>query len=225
MRIGNKGTDSTEVIKRALKEAEEGETIILSHGKYYIYEPILLEKRINIIGDGNVEIYFMDCDGIDISMPYSTISNIIIRNKYELDEETTGLLISSGRVSARNIRIEGFGGAGISIENVNLSTIENIEVSRCGWGSKENTAGIDVYSSYSLSIRNIYIEKCPYAFNIANTISTSIDNTLINTEKFAKVKNSHNIIFNLINTNGNKYFVEQELSDIIIVNSDNIIGA
>ena len=138
----NPKVDNSPSINAAIAAAKEGDTIQFPSGLIPIHEPIVVDKRLNLIGDedGTTEIATsLNSTALIVSkgsIRPTKILNIFFRNAYGLNKTCDGVQISA-IVDMENCWVKSFGGNGITVSadvgklktNASFSKFSNLLIS------------------------------------------------------------------------------------------------
>lgn len=183
-------TDNIEMFKKLWKEIEPRSTIYFPTGEYLVSESLIINKFINIKGDGwNSKIIknsnFSDNGILSVSSPSKSIdpadsiriSDILLDASVptEGEIETDGIVIDGGNnLFFDNIGITNQSGNGIAFKNNSLNN--TVEISKC-YIRKCQKSGINI-SSFS---SDIHINECDIGYNtLSNVILAGTSSTIKN---------------------------------------------
>ena len=152
---------ANDCIKKALDFAPAGGTIFLKTGYYILSDVIIIDKKINIIGEGRDHTIIKTANefGFEINkIDYVSIKNLTIDGDAQTDGQqylTCILIAGSDYVSLEDIEVKNAGYYGINLYQDNHLLCQNIYAHdnyRHGLHPGSDTAGRNKYNTY----RDIY---------------------------------------------------------------------
>ncbi|SDW73987.1 nitrous oxide reductase family maturation protein NosD [Paenibacillus sp. PDC88] len=162
-----------------IDQAGEGDQLVLPAGTYA--GPVVIDKKISIIGEGIVQIINRENKpAVEITQDHVTMNNLTIR--HESKGREAGVLVRADYVTLEGLQIRSEG-YGIVLRDAHYNLIHNNNIEGTEVRSLENlnnANGIDLFKSNHNDIQNneiryvmdgIYIESCQSVHVASNNIS------------------------------------------------------